>query len=303
MARLLVGFRIGHCRFLLRDPQSASLVNFMSDSLNETKPSAKELLALLTASPIVTVKGVVSPLGVSGGKSQGEDRKLFFWLQPWRIENSELQTTRLTVQRVVPGEEFYRYFGLIVPYTVIRFQARVVLDAHANAPQGLLEKFLGVESSDPELLASAETLQEPVTFDDLVFGTFRLDARVDWYSTNTQWNGRVIRLTLSATNDVELQAALQNAHALWKDQVVWNRRVRRFAVQKLLSLKNGNWRRSYELPITSCQFRAKMKLESIKVGPDGYFEFWHHDGGMFWGHSIQIRGNLKYGPISANLAG
>jgi len=46
-----------------------------------------------------------------------------------------------------------------------------------------------------------------------------------------------------------------------------------------------------------------MKLESISVDADGEFTFSHADGGLFWGHSIQIAGNLKEGPNDADIPG
>ena len=46
-----------------------------------------------------------------------------------------------------------------------------------------------------------------------------------------------------------------------------------------------------------------MKLESISVRNNGSFDFWHNDGDLFWGHSIQISGNLTDGPKRADIPG
>ena len=37
--------------------------------------------------------------------------------------------------------------------------------------------------------------------------------------------------------------------------------------------------------------------------PDGRFEFWHEDGGLFWGRSIHVRGTLTAGPTDADIPG
>jgi hypothetical protein len=55
--------------------------------------------------------------------------------------------------------------------------------------------------------------------------------------------------------------------------------------------------------LTAGEFKKRMALDSITVVPDGSFEFWHNDGDLFWGHLIQIRGNVTEGPTDASIAG
>lgn len=46
-----------------------------------------------------------------------------------------------------------------------------------------------------------------------------------------------------------------------------------------------------------------MKLESISIQPNGEFEFWHNDGDLFYGHSIQISGSLEKGLTHSDIPG
>jgi hypothetical protein len=46
-----------------------------------------------------------------------------------------------------------------------------------------------------------------------------------------------------------------------------------------------------------------MILESIAFEADGDFTFWHDDGEMFRGHSIEVRGNLADGITDADIPG
>jgi hypothetical protein len=46
-----------------------------------------------------------------------------------------------------------------------------------------------------------------------------------------------------------------------------------------------------------------MRLDCISADEDGSFTFWHNDGGMFWGHCIEIRGTLSDGPKLADIPG
>lgn len=144
-------------------------------------------------------------------------------------------------------------------------------------------------------------MQKPVTFDDPTFGTFTLDRRVDWFTAEVMWNGNRVSLNLAESDEVH--EALAAAHALWQEQREWNRRIRDYAVQELLPLKNEAWLSEDEAELTADEFKDAMTLESITVYPDGSFDFWHDDGDLFWGHSIQISGSLSEGPTDADIPG
>ncbi len=96
---------------------------------------------------------------------------------------------------------------------------------------------------------------------------------------------------------------LQTAKELRKNQEDWAEKVGDFAVGELLELKNTTWLDEDEATITPEEFKKRMRLESITVSPNGEFEFWHDDGDLFWGHSIQVSGNLKDGLTDANIQG
>src|SRR5262249_25964407 len=106
-----------------------------------------------------------------------------------------------------------------------------------------------------------------------------------------------------AEEPTDVPAALQTAHALWQASHRWNARIRDYAAQKLLPLKNDVWLDDEEDELTADQFQEKMTLKGITVYPDGAFEFWHDDGDLFWGHSILVSGNLTEGPTDANIPG
>jgi hypothetical protein len=55
--------------------------------------------------------------------------------------------------------------------------------------------------------------------------------------------------------------------------------------------------------MSAADFLSKMSLESISLDEDGGLTFWHNDGDLFWGHAIQISGNLTDGLKSADIPG
>ena len=74
-------------------------------------------------------------------------------------------------------------------------------------------------------------------------------------------------------------------------------------MQELLPLKNENWLDEGEAELSADQFKSRMTLESVTVEPGGSFDFWHNDGDLFCGHSIQISGSLSEGPTRADIPG
>jgi hypothetical protein len=169
--------------------------------------------------------------------------------------------------------------------------------------QALLEEYVGLDTSDAELSAHSERLRQPVTFADASFGEFTLERGLDWFTGQSVWNGNLVSLNLAATEPAEVEEALGTARSLWRSQDVWDRRVGDYAVRELLPLKNDSWLEENEAELTAEQFKARMRLEAITVHPDGSFTFWHNDGDLFWGHSVQISGNLSEGPTHADIPG
>ena len=72
-------------------------------------------------------------------------------------------------------------------------------------------------------------------------------------------------------------------------------------MRELLPLKNDAWRDEDEPRLSPAQFAARITLQSVNAY--GSFGFWHDDGDLFWGHSVQVTGNLKEGPKDADIPG
>jgi hypothetical protein len=265
---------------------------------------ARRLREQLDAAPIVEVTGVVSPPGAGGASSPNQKLwTLLFDLESWRIKNGAVQDRPLTVEHQVSRKEFKELQRALKPYAVVRLAARVVVKTNIGTPRASMEKFIGLQRTDVQLNQQSAALQKPVTFADAAFGTFTLDRDVDWFSTRARWKGKPIELCLSATGPKAVKKAAKIAHTLWEKQNDWDERAGALAVENLLSLKNDNWLEDGERELNSRQFAARMRLQSIVVRPDGSVDFWYNDGGLFWGHSIQVSGTLKRGPKRADIAG
>lgn len=276
----------------------------MDDIFADVNRREDQLYTELAASPVGEFTGVVSPSGVGAGKSGGQELwSLLLTLDVWRAGSEPVRTDSLTLRRRVTDAELRTFQNSIDAETVIKIRARVAIDNTFGSPQGQLEEFVGVDSADAELHNHLAELQKPVTHADERFGTLTFDRRVSWYSGTAKWDGQTIDLNVNVEENDELRQALKVAYALWDNESNWQQRVADYAVEELLPLKNDNWLGDDETEFTSEQFKSKMTLESISVYADGDFEFWHDDGDLFWGHSIQISGNLSDGLTSADMPG
>lgn len=112
-----------------------------------------------------------------------------------------------------------------------------------------------------------------------------------------------MRVTLSCRNPADAQAVSEAASRLFNDQRGWRQRVNDYAVKQLLELKNDSWLDEDEEELSEAQFLAKMSLESIDIDESGSFTFWHDDGNLFFGHSIQISGDFANGLTQADIPG
>lgn len=130
-----------------------------------------------------------------------------------------------------------------------------------------------------------------------------LDRRFDDYNGKAQWCGAEVRLSLSCADASEPRGALAAAASLFQDQAEWSKRVKEFAADRLLPVKNEYWLQDNEAELSREDFISRMTLEEISVDESGAFSFWHDDGDLFWGHSILINGDLTEGLTDADIPG
>lgn len=269
----------------------------------EAEARENALLAEMAASPVVVVTGVVEPSGVTGWMHADGTWTLHFSFHSWRIGAAGIRNEKLMVRRRVLHDAFPKVRQIVVPYSVVRIRARVVVESSFGTPQALVEEVIGPDTSDRELNHQSEMLERTVTFEDSQFGTFTLDRRVNWYTAETLWISESVSLNLLASESDALQNALETARSLWRESDSWNRQIHDFARQSLLSINNDFWLDEDEPPLTADEFDSRITLESITVTPTGSFDFWYGDDDMFAGHAIEVRGTLSDGLFQADIAG
>lgn len=272
------------------------------DVLEAAAARRRALAEQFARRPFETLVGVVSP-GSGGGWQTDAGWTLSITLDSWKTPPGPMKSRPLQIELTTTREQFDILRDQIDTYSVARFRARVVEDSIIGIPKAEAVEYLGVDDSDPELNRASQELQKPVIHRDPEFGDLTLDRSVNWYSGDTEWNGVEIKLNLKLEEAADLEPALGAARKLWSDQPGWTQRVNEFAVKELLSLKNESWLDDGDAELTAEMFLDRMTLESITIGPDGDFDFWHDDGDLFWGHSIQVGGSLDGGLKHADIPG
>jgi hypothetical protein len=189
--------------------------------------------------------------------------------------------------------------ALVRPYCIVEAE----IDDGSEAAVTTLHRIVHVGAKDSELEQFARQLQKPIVLHDATLGRLKYNRRFGWFEGRAEWCGHEVEVNLSCTRSEEPTAVLDVATRLFKEQVQWDRRVREYAVEQLLPLKNDSWRDEDEEEMSAADFLSKMSLESISLDEDGGLTFWHNDGDLFWGHAIQISGNLTDGLKSADIPG
>ncbi len=279
-------------------------MNNSEDIFAEGKKRMQELITQLNNIEPTNILGIIDASGVSASKLAGEELwTLMFTFEGWKVKNGVLKLDKLTIRKLVTEEEDDELRELLNPYDIIEIRARMSEENIFNCPQALLLETVNNKLIDKELQSYSSKLQEPVTFQDQFFGILTLNRQMNCFEAEITWQSERINLNLSMDDCEDRDEFLKLARSIWNSQDEWSKKIEQFAVDKLLSLKKEAWLDEDEREFTPDEFIKRMTLESITLEPDGNFEFWYDDGDLFWGHSIQVIGNIKDGPIDADIPG
>lgn len=275
----------------------------MDDFITRMNARRRELFGQLATLPAVDITGVVHASGPGGSLNEGKTWDFQLTFAAWRVGSGPIRRDELSVTRVTATQdEFDSLFHSIGPEAIVRVRARHGVDQDGK-PAALVDEYLGLCDSDPELDAERERLREPVTFTDPQLGEFRLERGLRYFTSEQLWKSDPMELSLDGESQAEVEPALAVARELWAQQDHWNQRIQDAAVEALLPLKNDTWLEDGESEVTDDEFKARMLLSSVAIRPDGEFTFWYDDDGLFFGHSITVRGTLQDGPTDANIEG
>ena len=139
---------------------------------------------------------------------------------------------------------------------------------------------------------------------DPILGHLKFDEGLNWYEgTFNRTNHGSIQFTVSLDALPNAEAAIQGARELLPLVIDSLDAARAYACEELLLLKNDGWLQDHESPVSSADFVARLRLESLGVYADRECEIFFSDGDLFWGHTVLVSWSFLNGFYSANIAG
>lgn len=244
--------------------------------------------------------GLVDAGGAGGGSVGGSGQwNLIFHLAGWRHPGSAVQVGKRRCETPVREADLRPLMDRVTAYTIVEAE----IDDSSTATATKLRRIVRIGARDPDLEQLAARLQEPILLHAPILGRLEYSRRFGEFEGRAEWCGRVVAISLRCAHPDDPTAVLQAAAQLFVEQAEWDRRVREYAVEKLLPLKNDSWLEEDEAELSAGAFLSKMTLDTIAVEESGDFSFWHNDGDLFWGHAIQISGSLSEGLTDADIPG
>lgn len=242
-------------------------------------------------------RGLVNALG-SGGTSVGstDSWSLVFHLAAWR-KHEQVEAGELRCEMPVAKPELSEAMKRIDAYSIVDIRV-------ADLTAGDVVVVSSVEihaEEDTELADIREALQIPVRLNTQDFGQLELDRRFGDYSGEVDWWGSHVKLSLTCADHELTDAVLASASTLFRAKEKWCGKIKQFAADQLLDLKNDNWLHEDEGEVSQAEFISCMTLTEVLIDESGDFTFYYDDGDLFWGHSVAVSGNLKQGLLEAGI--
>jgi hypothetical protein len=274
-----------------------------SDIFKDAVLKRNALLEQFELLPETIIVGVVGENGPSGVRIPPDELwSMSLRLVAWREKGKTINQSPLVVTNTLTDIELKSIQQAVKKESVIALTAKLSINNSFGEPRAKLISLLP-ESDDTELRAFLVEYSKPILIVDPQFGTLVFDKRIGCFEGQAEWCGKKIQLSIDTGNGTDPNQALDTARHLWGAPLDWLHKVNDYAVSHLLDLKNDNWLAEGEDTFSPERFIAAMQLETIVVYPGGEFQFWHNDGGLFWGHSIQISGSLNAGLNNADIPG
>jgi hypothetical protein len=223
------------------------------------------------------------------------------YLAGWRYPGTAVVVGERRCEMPVREADLRPWMDRVPAYTILEAE----IDGDANSNPTRLARIINIDASDADLEKLAARLQEPIVLIDPTLGRLEYSRRFGTYEGRAGWCGKDVEVRLECAHPEDPAAVLGAATQLFAEQAEWNSRVREFAVAKLLATAN-EWREMEnedEEELSADTFLSRMILDTICVEESGGFSFWHDDGDLFWGHSIQVRGSMAEGLTSTDIAG
>ncbi|PRX53957.1 DUF2262 domain-containing protein [Flagellimonas meridianipacifica] len=210
----------------------------------------------------------------------------------------------------------YKEHGTSYPYhfkggTIYHLKVKELKDK--TIPEGRLASFYNrfmvvkvIKESfqNNELLEILEEYKKPVIMSNEILGKFELNKDYANFYGEIDWRGKKVSVSLGVdiNDNATWTKALDKLLYLYDQQEKIDLDLRKFSGEELTYLAN-DWLEDENEEITKNDFINRMSLSELVVHFDGDFTAYYNDDNMFYGHTIDVSGNIETGIDSANIAG
>ncbi|MFT3681334.1 MAG: DUF2262 domain-containing protein [Ferruginibacter sp.] len=214
------------------------------------------------------------------------------------------------------SDEECRQYGTTWPFnfnkgTIYRIKVRELIDR--TVPEGRLpsyyNRFMIVDVLDKniqnnELLSFLTEYRTPIEIVDEKLGKFELNKDYKTLQGQLNW----INHDVSVSIEVEIDDreswtnGIRTLRIFFEQQEQQDLDLRTYAGEQLTDLAN-DWREDGSKEITKSDFIKRISLSDLVISSTGDFTAYYNDDDMFYGHIIDVSGNIKTGISSANIAG
>jgi hypothetical protein len=239
-----------------------------------------------------SVEGVLNgpPAGVGGNKRW----TFVFELVPWRIDGStDLCDVPLRVEIPVSERELDRWMDRLNDGNRVEVAVRR-LSRPAGKPWWLATaRFPVRRTAGSALLRRAQAERaKPVVIEDSELGRLVLDRSLYWFEGKRRFGGRSYRISVMQSGAGENRTRdlrdVERGKAIILELEARHSATLAAIAREMLPLYNDNWR-DRRKRLKPGPFLERIRLSDIVIHSDGAATMYFKDGGLFLGHTIEVR--------------
>lgn len=233
--------------------------------------------------PLVTLTGVVSPIGGVSGRHMGDTgSRLWFWLVSWRVEGGPVSHRKLTVYKFGQGKFLEKESQQIARCTLVTMQAHVLIENEMGEPHALL---IGSPSpaNDAEFDDVIRELTTPIVVCHDRFGAFELNQHRSGFEGRIAWRGVDIRVAIDGGNAEECGAGLVILAAVVDNADWWHEWMKREVAPRVMEILKEWEEPGFPAPSEE-ELLAALILEDISIDENGELQFFYDMGDYAGGH-------------------
>lgn len=244
----------------------------------------------------------------AGKKNRGRGRMLWvtFYYDPfWNKDKiEEMQAIKERVKEQFRPGVIYRVKG----YPPVSLPDERPFNNEFHMQGFYLTEVLEEGVQDTYLQNLLDFYYTKVTVHSDVFGEMALDKELMWYEAEMTWRRKPVPVHIHVNDEKDdISEALAALEAFWNKKTQWDKKYRAFAAKKLLAAANEQQQNAADddkppKVYDADSFAKALSVESVEIR-NGKISVFYDDGGMFFGHAVQVTGTLADGAQSATISG